>query len=201
MTLQRLRTETASYHATIEAQMPLLDPEMSLQTYVRLLQSFWGYYSPLEDRLRSQCFEGRYVWSDRQKTPRLIVDLLALGASTTGLARCENLPCLDSTAEVLGCLYVIEGASLGGQIIAKHLNANLGLTPETGASFFSGYGVNTGAYWLAFRTLLTEVAASLDQDDKIVSCANATFQTLGDWLSMNSGSLLHQYSGGEGQRK
>jgi len=190
MILQRLRSETASHHAAIESQMPLLDPELSRQTYIHLLQRFWGYYSPLEQRLRSQSFEGRYLWSDREKTPRLISDLLALGATTTGLARCENLPCLDSTAEILGCLYVIEGASLGGQIIAKHLDANLGLTPETGASFFSGYGVNTGPYWLAFRTFLSEFAASLNQDDQIVVSANATFQTLGDWLSQDQPTSL-----------
>jgi heme oxygenase len=194
MILQRLRSETASHHAAIESQMPLLDPEMSLETYIRMLQSFWGYYSPLEERLRSQSFAGRYVWSDRKKTPRLMVDLLALGASTTEIARCEHLPCLDSIAEVLGCLYVIEGASLGGQIIAKHLNANLGLTPETGASFFGGYGVNTGPYWLAFRTLLTEVATSVDQDDQIVISANATFQTLCDWLSTNQPTSLNEPS-------
>jgi len=190
MILQRLRSETASHHAAIESQMPLLDPELSRQTYIHLLQRFWGYYSPLEQRLRSQSFEGRYLWSDREKTPRLVLDLLALGATTTGLARCENLPCLDSTAEILGCLYVIEGASLGGQIIAKHLDANLGLTPETGASFFSGYGVNTGPYWLAFRTFLSEFAASLNQDDQIVISANATFQTLGDWLSQDQHTSL-----------
>ena len=190
MILQRLRSETASHHAAIESQMPLLDPELSRQTYIHLLQRFWGYYSPLEQRLRSQSFEGRYLWSDREKTPRLISDLLALGATTTGLARCENLPCLDSTAKILGCLYVIEGASLGGQIIAKHLDANLGLTPETGASFFSGYGVSTGPYWLAFRTFLSEFAASLNQDDQIVVSANATFQTLGDWLSQDQATLL-----------
>ena len=112
-------------------------------------------------------------------------DLLSFGASTTALARCQHLPRLDSVAEVLGCLYVIEGASLGGQIIAKHLKANLGLTPETGASFFSGYGASTGDYWLAFKTLLTEVATTLDQDDQIVRSAKSTFQTLGDWLSTN----------------
>jgi len=190
MILQRLRSETASQHAAIESQMPLLDPEMSRLTYIHLLQLFWGYYSPLEERLRSQSFEGRYPWSDREKTPRLISDLRALGATTNGLARCENLPCLDSPAEILGCLYVIEGASLGGQIIAKHLHANLGLTPETGASFFSGYGVNTGPYWLAFRTFLSEFSASLEQDDQIVVSANATFQTLADWLSQNQPTLL-----------
>jgi len=190
MILQRLRSETASHHAAIESQMPLLDPELSRETYIHLLQRFWGYYSPLEQRLRSQSFEEHYLWSDREKTPRLISDLLALGATTTGLARCENLPCLDSTAKILGCLYVIEGASLGGQIIAKHLDANLGLTPETGASFFSGYGVNTGPYWLAFRTFLSEFAASLNQDDQIVVSANATFQTLGDWLSQDQATLL-----------
>jgi heme oxygenase len=96
------------------------------------------------------------------------------------------LPQFNTPAQVLGCLYVIEGATLGGQIISKHLLANLGLGPDTGAAFFNGYGAESGHQWQSFRLFLTGNAEAMDQDDEIVFSANDTFKTLGQWLFPNS---------------
>ncbi len=190
MLLQRLREETSRNHAAIESQMPVLDPDMSRETYCHLLTRFWGYYAPLEDRLRAKIEiywpDQEYVCSERAKVPQLEKDLRALGEFSELLERCRNLPHLTTPAQVLGCLYVIEGATLGGQIISKHLLANLGLDPDTGAAFFNGYGTKNGNQWQSFRLFLTSNAEPIDQDDEIVCGANETFKTLGQWLFPNS---------------
>ncbi len=190
MILQRLREETSRNHATIESQMPVLDPDMSRETYCHLLTRFWGYYAPLVDRLRAKIEiywpDKEYVCTERAKVPQLEKDLRALGESLELLERCINLPHLKKPAQVLGCLYVIEGATLGGQLISKQLLANLALGPDTGAAFFNGYGSKIGHQWQSFRLFLTSNAEPMDQDDEIVFSANETFKTLGQWLFPNS---------------
>jgi len=190
MILQRLRAETSQNHSAIESQMPVLDPNMSLATYCELLKRFWGYYAPLEDLLRMEIDiywpDQEYLCSERAKVPLLEKDLRAFGQSVELLERCTNLPELKTPAQVLGCLYVIEGATLGGQIISKHLLANLGLGPETGAAFFNGYGADSGQQWQSFRLFLTSNAEPMSQDDEIVVSSNDTFKTLREWLFPNS---------------
>lgn len=166
--------------------MPVLDPRMSRETYCQLLRRFWGYYAPLEDSLRTEIEiywpDDEYICSERAKAPQLAKDLHALGEFSELLERCSNLPELKTPAQILGCLYVIEGATLGGQIISKHLLANLGIGPETGAAFFNGYGLSNGNQWQSFRLFLTSNAEPMYQDNEIVVSANATFQTLSQWL-------------------
>ena len=186
MILERLSEETFRNHAVIESQMPLLDSAMSLDTYRDLLSRFWGYYAPLEERLQNAMAiywpDNEYLWSERKKTPLLEMDLRSLGQSTTAHSKCPDLPNLATPAHVLGCLYVIEAATLGGKIISKHLNSNLGLTFESGAAFFFGYGLVTGTSWQSFRQFLVSSAEALHRDDEIVVSANATFRTLSNWL-------------------
>ena len=190
MILQRLRAETSWNHSAIESQMPVLDPDLSLAIYCQLLNRFWGYYAPLEDLLRIEIdiyWPGKeYISSERAKAPLLEKDLRVFGQSAELLERCTSLPELKTHAQVLGCLYVIEGATLGGQIISKHLLANLGLGPETGAAFFNGYGADTCLQWQSFRSFLTSNAESMNQDDEIVVSGNDIFKTLSQWLFPNS---------------
>jgi heme oxygenase len=51
----------------------------------------------------------------------LLDDLQALGCtpSLERLPMCAQLPVIDSSAACLGVLYVLEGATLGGQILRR----------------------------------------------------------------------------------
>ena len=186
MILKRLRQETYRNHSLIESQMPLLDPSMSLDTYLQLLTRLWGYFAPCEERLQNEMAmywpEKQYLWSERNKAPLLELDLQALGQSTAMYPKCSNLPSLATPAHVLGCLYVIEEATLSSHLISTHLNSNLGLASESGAAFFYCYGLDTGPRWQSFRQFLTSNAEQMNQDDEIVVSANATFRTLSNWL-------------------
>ena len=184
--LKHLRSETSERHTVLEHRLPLVDPRLSRDGYQSILEGFFGYYAPLEVQL-----SGASVWAElafdfaaRRKVPELEKDLLVLGRTAeelTRLPKCAKLPKLETIPQVLGCLYVIEGSTLGGQIITRHLQANLGITPETGGAFFAGYGAETGARWQAFGAMITE-AARFGGADEIVASANRTFETLELWL-------------------
>ena len=150
MILQRLKQATRERHAALEIQLPLMQPDLSLAAYRRFVARFLGYYAPLEAAMLPLPWWQQLglTYSDRRKSPRLEQDLLALGMgpnSVQQLAQCLDLPPLESLPQLLGCLYVVEGATLGGQIITRQLHTTLGLTASTGVSFFSGYGEHTGS--------------------------------------------------------
>jgi heme oxygenase (biliverdin-IX-beta and delta-forming) len=187
MILKRLRQATCERHTALECQLPLLDPRLSREDYRQFVTRFLGYYAPLETRLLALPWwqEIGFDYTERYKTPRLVRDMLALGVTADTLAtfpRCEDLPQIETIPQAMGCLYVIEGATLGGQLVTRHLQANLGLTPLSGTAFFNGYGEHTGARWKSFGTLLTTLAGKTNDHDAIIDTANHTFETIDRWL-------------------
>jgi heme oxygenase (biliverdin-IX-beta and delta-forming) len=187
MILKRLRRETSEVHARLEARLPLVNPDLSREEYRGIVAGFYGIYLPLEERLRGVPFweDIALDFSERRKVGRLEQDLAALGLGAQELARipqCLELPELDSIARVLGCFYVVEGATLGGQVISRHLLTNLGITPESGGAFFAGYGAETGPRWKAFEAAMTAAAEKFGDEDEIVASATRTFETLERWL-------------------
>jgi heme oxygenase len=197
MILKRLKEATGVAHAALEDKLPLMSLDLSLEDYRHFVGRFFGFFAPLETQLMAlpHWQELAFDYAPRQKTPRLAKDLLALGSTATDLAampRCTDLPDCTRPEQLLGCLYVIEGATLGGRSITRHLQTRLGLTHESGVAFFDGYGALTGSHWKAFCTMLS-VNAELRSDPAgdsfdesrhaaIVAGANQTFETLTDWL-------------------
>lgn len=186
--LTTLKEATHSRHVALEACSPLLDQQLSINEYKLLLKKFFSYYAPLERRLVAlpPARLGAFRYSDRQKTRWLVQDLVALNKTLTSVAEFDPspiLPTLSTSGQVWGCLYVIEGATLGGKIISSHLRNNLGLGVTSGAAFFHGYGSQTGALWKTFCASLTDHVAQIDDVDQIVLGALQTFDTLGNCLN------------------
>jgi heme oxygenase len=190
MILKRLKLATNASHTALESQLPLMKSDLSRDEYRQFVSRFFGFYAPLENQLLAAPFWQTlaFDYHARQKTPRLKQDLLSLGSSPESLAvtpQCTDLPEVTTPGHLLGCLYVIEGATLGGRVITRHLQNQLGLTPESGGAFFDGYGAETGSHWKAFCTMLSKNAGHLGDEgrhDAIVAGANRTFETLTNWL-------------------
>ena len=65
----------------------------------------------------------------RARSELIESDLLALGLSRREIAelpRCTDLPRLSCPEDLAGCLYVLEGACLGGQVIAPRCASGSG---------------------------------------------------------------------------
>ena len=185
--LPRLRHATSSQHALLESQLPLLDRTLTRDAYRQLLGRFWGYYAPLEQFVLSVIRRNAvaFDYEARLKTPLLENDLRALRLPAALLPRCANLPALAGVPQLLGCLYVLEGSTLGGRVITQRLVANLALQVDSGGAFFAGYGTATAGNWREFGTFLTETALPIGQDNLIVAGARDTFETFAAWLSGN----------------
>jgi heme oxygenase len=85
---------------------------------------------------------------------------------------------IDGIGHLAGVLYVIEGSTLGGQIIVRHLERNLGLTRESGARFFHGYGADTEAHWQEFCVWLETLSLQDNQIERAEQAARTLFSKL-----------------------
>jgi len=182
---KRLREETKSLHDKSEQTFlfkKILLQEITLSDYQLLIQKFYGFITPCEALIDS--LPCKSVIKKRKKKPWLEQDLHALKISNnhdTNLSICLDLPCLSEYEQVLGYLYVMEGATLGGQIITKMLKTQLQITLDQGGRFFHGYGDKTKIMWNDFCLNLCSINL-LEQQNKIINSASDTFNRLHEWM-------------------
>lgn len=177
--LARLKAETQAEHDAIERVLDLTSDSLTLAAYREWLARIYGFYRPVEARLHA--VPGVDLRA-RRKCPLLQADLRALGVDAARLRPvCAELPPLATAADRFGCLYVLEGATLGGRVIGRHIERVLAVTPPAGGRFFHGYGARTGPMWQAFRVALTAFAEAPQTHDRIVAAAVTTFRTLRAW--------------------
>ena len=95
------------------------------------------------------------------------------------------VPLLRDAFEALGSLYVMEGSTLGGQVIMRNVTLRLGFDDRFGCSYFAGHGANTGAMWRSFLARLDEAPTA--EAERIANGASATFERLAWWLGRTAG--------------
>lgn len=159
-----LRERTTVSHREVEAHpwmRNLLMPALSREQYADVLYAFLAWYRGLESWLHPVA--GAWPpdrvatrWSYQPRVPALEHDLSVLG----GAPRSFPMPHVASEADpsaVLGVLYVVEGSTLGGRVIANRVRTALGPAVPVG-HFLPG----DGAAWPAFVELMDAHAAHFD---------------------------------------
>lgn len=187
--LQLLKEGTAPHHEAVERRFDLHNRLRDTHTYTALLGRLYGFYQPLEAALgRVTGYEAVGVrFDERRKVARLAADLTALGSAPGAFPVRAPAPEFGSLGAALGSLYVVEGASLGGQYISRLVAQRLGLTPDRGCAFFAGYRERTGPMWDAFRGALVRFAVTPSAEQQVVSAAVETFTGLDRWLARDEG--------------
>jgi heme oxygenase len=180
-----LRRETSAQHAAVEDVIALATALDSLASYGHLLQKFLGLYATLETRVATTPQLSHWLpnMGERIRVPHLVADLTALGMSHNGFEVCHQVMQVSTPAEAFGCLYVLEGSTLGGRMIARQVEASLGLTADNGCMFFSGGGRDIGKMWKGFGESLNAFAAkNAGSNQTIVDSAIATFKLFHKWF-------------------
>jgi heme oxygenase len=176
---QRLRRETGELHSALEAAVDIETVIASRAAYVGHLQRLWRIHAALEAPLAA--FDPALLgfdYRDRRRSLHLAADLAALHAPLPA----SPIPLTAASLEIatrddaLGCIYVVEGSSLGARAILPQIEHALGLTARHGASFFEGFGEAGKPLWRAclaqIDDLPTDGAAAL----RVVEAAKATFR-------------------------
>jgi heme oxygenase len=176
MLLERLKSETATIHAAVEAEIGLTDPNLQRDRYVDVLKRLYGFHAGLEPRLAVAIGDEAFL-APRRRLPDLARDLAHLGADDdlTRLAVWSGGPAPGDGAGALGALYVVEGSRLGGLTVSRILEQRLGLSGGGGYSYFAGSGREVGALWRGLRERIAGMSAAV-ADDGVIAGAIATFE-------------------------
>ena len=180
--LTRLRTETREVHERLERELDLLSSDLTRESYRTILRRFLSFYLAFEPEVWPR-LPGAWsaLFADRRKLPALRDDLAVLDGEAAEITACSHRVHYPNLSQILGALYVVEGSTLGGQLIARHVARQLGLRADWGLRFFSSYGPEVGPRWKQFTELLI-AESSPGQADEIVEGATQTFKAIGECL-------------------
>jgi heme oxygenase len=186
--LHRLRTGTAAEHAAVEDTLALLDPALDRSRLAEVLTRLHGFWRAAEAGLdewaaRFPADAESVTWSARRRAGLFAADLEALGAAPAPSE--PELPQVHGTDAALGRLYVLEGSTLGGTFIDRHL-AGLPALAEVRVRAFSPYGAETGAMWHAFRRSTRARVARGGDPDAMLAAATGTFRALAEWCQVSA---------------
>ncbi len=181
---RRLREETSNLHRSVEDGVDLPASVRTRGEYVDLLDRFFQLHAPLEQRLASSVWGQRWtehgIDLERHARAHLLADdLFRLDAVPS--SRPVFLPQLRTFGEALGCLYVLEGSSLGGQVLAPAIRSAVGDVP---VSFLAGEGREHPKPWRAVGEALRRFDAR--QADSVVLGARGTFAAFGAHLGCSA---------------
>jgi len=181
-----LRTETAENHKTLESLMfvnEIMNNSLSIEQYKKLLTVNYIIHQKLENTLANMLdadIAAALEMNSRLKLSALEKDLNYWGIDSL------TLPGLDfelylpqkNTAEVLGALYVLEGATLGGNVIKRHILANPNFKDQDGGlNYYGVYGEELSTKWKKFVSVLNEWVEEADYE-RCINSANQTFNNL-----------------------
>jgi heme oxygenase len=177
--LARLRATTADAHERLETRLDMVTQLAVPADRRRLVERFHAWHVGAETVMAPLLSDIVGLgYAGRRRSVELTSDLAVLGGQPqTG----RRLAAPANSAEAMGRLYVLEGSTLGGKVIARQLAAR-GLN-MTGLSFLDPYGAETGERWRKFVLILErEGAVSEKACDAVVRGAVTGFVQAERWL-------------------
>lgn len=191
---EQLRGATANIHAALHEHPAFTTIQAGTITgteYRTLLARLYGFHLPLEQGLRSHAGNG-FMPLDlraREKAGLLRADLCAIGLSPEAIGALplwNRPPASPTTDELFGYLYVVEGAALGGRVLARQLDHLFGPGNSEGRRFFTGRSEPDAPTWPMFCRLLEARAAHGDAA-AIIRTAVGAMESIAHWLRGSGG--------------
>ena len=179
--LVALRSATRDAHDRLESKLDILARLHDRPLYTRFLVGLHSVYAPLEESV-SACALTRFAipdWSLRAKSLWLAEDMQALGASAAPIVDIR----VASVEDIVGSVYVMEGATLGGAVILRELGNAGALPPHR---FFFGYGDKRGSMWAAFRSQVAALDGPKLDRGRVIQAAQRTFRAVEDACAVTS---------------
>lgn len=181
-----LRSETVQNHKILESLMfvdEIMNHSLSINQYKKLLTINYIIHQKLENALANMldlAVAKQLEMKDRLKLNALEKDLNYWNISSLTLPglNFELFIPEKNTAAVLGALYVFEGATLGGNVIKRHIldNPNF-LEKEDGLNYYGVYGDQLSTKWKNFVMVLNQRVENADYQ-RCIDSANQTFNNL-----------------------
>jgi heme oxygenase (biliverdin-IX-beta and delta-forming) len=179
--IQRLKQETENDHRAVEATFPFMNEGLNVAQYIGCLLQIYGMVSAWEE----QSLEVAPAWIRTQLMVRKRKNMLEHDLTWFGVESRDDvrpvLPEIKDQPSLLGAMYVMEGSTLGGQLIARQLQKTLHLSGGKGDAYFRGHGDQTGPMWREFCEVLKKRVTD-EETELVVLSAKAMFATYGSWM-------------------
>ncbi len=189
--LNELRQATDAWHKSVE-QLPisslLLSRQVNLDNYADYLIVLYGFVKEFEITVYPRVIQVIDDLDSRKKTELLVYDLLSLGINPAEIkTNVEPTYIQDlNLASALGSMYVMEGSTLGGQLISRHLENILGDSVKGSLTYLKAYNSNTGSLWKKFLQTFCELTVTNNYQASAIKGATETFRDLHQWMSAQS---------------
>ena len=183
MLQQILKESTKNKHALLEQLMfvePIMAGTLTLDQYRQILTTNYLVHKHFEHKLHSLLSTENAValtMHNRVKSQFLKEDMLQINAFVHNYIIDNSLPQFENEAAAFGALYVLEGATLGGNVIVKKLQTiphftSMGLN----FNYYQAYGDQLGTYWKEFCKTLNDLPITLHS--QVIEGANNMFDHL-----------------------
>lgn len=178
----RLRAETSPAHLALEDALDWRTRVATRAGYRDLLGRLHGFHAVWEPAI-GQALADDPFFDARRRLAALDADLHHLGLSPGAIAvlpRPEAVA-IAGPAAAMGALYVLEGSTLGGRMIGRHIAALHGIDGD-GLAYYRAHGPRTGAMWSAFRAALDDLSGDPVAEADALASAVAAFDGMRLWL-------------------
>ena len=159
--------------------------DVSRSAYIDLLARLYGFHKAFEAGYAAApaAMAEAIELDGRRRSQDLRSDLEALGfgGELDGLETCAAVPARASEAEWLGALYVTEGSTLGGALIARTLES-AGFSAHE-RRFFLAYGERRSWMWRIFVARLETHADDEPAARAAEASAVRTFAAFDAWVA------------------
>ena len=175
-----LKQATKLQHDQLEQLMfvdKIMNGSLSFSEYKQILLTNYLVHADLEKHLHTgidSALQQKLQVDKRAKLAALKQDLLELdiGLPKKNLYK-NSIPILQNNAAILGAMYVLEGATLGGNVIVKKLKINPNLqNRQLNFHYYQVYGEDLVARWKQFCQVLNTEIDTDDHETCIQSALN-----------------------------
>ena len=180
MISEELKEKTLFEHHTLEEKMnsgKIFTGDFTLEDYEQMVEFNYRFFNNFEDEvfdlIPANIAEDLNL-SERRKFPSLQKDADDLGLNISDEIAHEQIM---NFAQSMGVLYVMEGATLGGNVMKK----NLKKIPEFADlkfHYFGIYGLSTGEKWQQFKEILNKNIHSGEDREQCLIGAKTAFNYL-----------------------
>lgn len=179
-----LKDRTRQSHQSLEKTLVgLLKNIQTKDDYLYILRLFYSFIYPLEREINRFSIADAFPdYSERRKAGQLVTDMQSLGRNAKDEDLCKDLPPIHSVFEAAGTLYVLEGSTLGGQVISRMISDKLPSVTDNSLSFFNSYGGDTLPMWRKFQDRLNSLVTNEVQQAETVRAAESTFNYFKTWI-------------------
>ncbi|WP_143883814.1 biliverdin-producing heme oxygenase [Chryseobacterium binzhouense] len=178
MLSEYLKKNTAEYHDTAEKLFQshkIFTKTFTLNDYKKIIYNNYLMLLHSEEKifnLLNETYSEKLQLENRKKFHLIEKDFLTLQLKNDSTFSFD----ISNESEALGALYVIEGSTLGGNVIAKQLSKTEGFE-DISFYFFGCYQEKTGTMWKSFKEVLDNQIKE-ENHNKVLSGAKKMYEFL-----------------------